>query len=542
MSEAQMRNSTFVELSSDAIPGGGPFVIHGLALGEDDITEDIHGHRFKWTSGALEDAASTLVGKPIVKNHINRDIDAVIGTVTKAGYKKKEGVVFEGEVDDVELAEKISRGRFETSPRIFHEPVDEMDKEDGVFIVHHIEEFANLSIVVRGASSSQYVTDGEHSDLSLSELQAYFEYDTTSPQSSQEGPEDDVGTSGGNGSDDTGTTTELQETAPHRPSFSGTTTGDWSAPDLEDFGTDDLSVVDNHFVVSSTGFPPDNFTDLSLPVVTPDGELSLPALRNAKARASQVSGLSGEALSRAKGIINSLAEKNFDGVDFSENEKKDSVGNEETDPEESNVGDEEPSVDYDRIPVYTADDMDDWVASTDNEYRIMSAEEDIAALSARIEAAGTDPEDLALVEKEEYEQKLSELADLTDEVVGLRDYKESTDEEIEAVKDVYASVLSDNMGIEAEVLKEKFEIMELRETYESKLESEDIGEFTGSSPNPRSGDSFEDEEDDESDLSEAEQEQVELLESQLREYRKMNWDRAANRVESELAEFRPEEK
>lgn len=67
----------------------------------------------------------------------------------------------------------------------------------------------------------------------------------------------------------------------HQPEYSGTTTEDWDAPQQADFDTDDLSQIDDHFILSSSGFPPENFTDLKLPVVDPDGDLNVNALQAA---------------------------------------------------------------------------------------------------------------------------------------------------------------------------------------------------------------------------------------------------------------------
>lgn len=110
---------------------------------------------------------------------------------------------------------------------------------------------------------------------------------------------------------------ELQEAEVHSPDFSGTTESDWSKPAMEDFDTDDLSEIDDHFLVSRNGFPPENYGDLALPVVEPNGNLNLSALQNAKARAGQVQGVSDEDIDRAVSIINSLANEEFD-ADFEE--------------------------------------------------------------------------------------------------------------------------------------------------------------------------------------------------------------------------------
>lgn len=74
----------------------------------------------------------------------------------------------------------------------------------------------------------------------------------------------------------------------HEPEYSGTTTEEWDSPQEEDFETNDLSDIDNHFILSSTGFPPDNFTDLKLPVVSPDGALNENALQAAHGGAHSV--------------------------------------------------------------------------------------------------------------------------------------------------------------------------------------------------------------------------------------------------------------
>lgn len=101
----------------------------------------------------------------------------------------------------------------------------------------------------------------------------------------------------------------------HEPDFSDAQDKEWNAPNLEDFDTDDLSEVDDHFVGSTTSFPPETYGELTLPVVEPDGTLNLNALQNAKARLGQVQGLSSDEKDRAETIINRLANEEFD-ADF----------------------------------------------------------------------------------------------------------------------------------------------------------------------------------------------------------------------------------
>lgn len=85
----------------------------------------------------------------------------------------------------------------------------------------------------------------------------------------------------------------------HEPDCSGTIDADWEVPRSNDLDiserssddtrksqsgsrdADDLSEVDDHFVLSGSGFPPENFTDLQASVVDPDGTLDLNALQTA---------------------------------------------------------------------------------------------------------------------------------------------------------------------------------------------------------------------------------------------------------------------
>ncbi|MFC7239253.1 hypothetical protein ACFQS4_13625 [Saliphagus sp. GCM10025317] len=107
----------------------------------------------------------------------------------------------------------------------------------------------------------------------------------------------------------------------HEPDFSGTTTENWDDPQLEDFDTDDLDEVADHFILSSSGFPPENFTDLKLPVVGPDGNLNKNAFATAKSGGrgvGAVEDLNDEAADEITDLIDDLANEHFDDADFGE--------------------------------------------------------------------------------------------------------------------------------------------------------------------------------------------------------------------------------
>ncbi len=107
----------------------------------------------------------------------------------------------------------------------------------------------------------------------------------------------------------------------HEPEFSGTTTEEWSEPQLEDFDTDDPGEVADHFVLSASGFPPETFGDLKLPVVEPSGELNRNALQTAKSGGrgvGAVEDLDEGTTSDVEDLIDRLANEHFEEADFGE--------------------------------------------------------------------------------------------------------------------------------------------------------------------------------------------------------------------------------
>ncbi|WP_254532031.1 hypothetical protein [Natrinema gelatinilyticum] len=113
----------------------------------------------------------------------------------------------------------------------------------------------------------------------------------------------------------------MTDYAVHEPKFSDTTTAEWDEPELEDFDTDDLDEVGEHFICSSSGFPPENFTDLKLPVVDPDENLNKNALQTAKSGGHGVGAiddLDDDKRDRIEGMIDDLANENFEDADFGE--------------------------------------------------------------------------------------------------------------------------------------------------------------------------------------------------------------------------------
>jgi len=158
---------------SSELADGPPYTVHGVALGNDDVTKGKSGIKKKWPAEELEKSAETLQGTNLVIDHEN-SVHGVVGRVTKAGYKEDTGVVYEAELYDEDLAEKIQKGLLEVSVRGLHKDVDDLESEVGsdALVVEDIE-FKNLSVVPSGAAPSNTLEMGEHAELSAAELSAF---------------------------------------------------------------------------------------------------------------------------------------------------------------------------------------------------------------------------------------------------------------------------------------------------------------------------------------------------------------------------------
>lgn len=188
---------------SDSNADNDVYVIHGVALGSDDVTVGhLSRQKKKWPDEELKKSAKTLEGKDLVKDH-NNGTDGKVGTVTKAKYKDGVGVVYEAEIAGhyEELAEDIKAGLLEVSPRAYHRDTEELevDDETGAYIVEDIL-FDNLSIVTTGASPSNTLNYGEAEDLSGS-LTIETVNQGSSRMSKAELEETFEGEGGSNGSD-----------------------------------------------------------------------------------------------------------------------------------------------------------------------------------------------------------------------------------------------------------------------------------------------------------------------------------------------------
>jgi len=146
-----------------------PFVVSGVALGEGDTTIGGSGKQTYWPKDVLKEAAEGLQGQPLATdmNHTADDpkqqtpVDAVVGEVTWSGYAPGIGVVYEAELDDESLAEKVANGRLEVSPLVARdlEPREEGNAEYEATEIHR---WRDLALVVNGAAPSNEITVGDN--------------------------------------------------------------------------------------------------------------------------------------------------------------------------------------------------------------------------------------------------------------------------------------------------------------------------------------------------------------------------------------------
>lgn len=164
--ELESVQSGFAALAADPDDEDGPYRVHGVAIGEDDITEGASGTRTYWPRETLEAATEGLAGKKIVDDSEHDDLEAtqppvsaILGEVTQATYKPDVGVVFEGEIDDPDIAALVENGRVDVSPALFRS-LGEFDDEREAHPAREIHKWRDLSVVAEGAAPSNTIQPG----------------------------------------------------------------------------------------------------------------------------------------------------------------------------------------------------------------------------------------------------------------------------------------------------------------------------------------------------------------------------------------------
>lgn len=156
---AELRESPSTDVGEDRTE---PFTIHGVALGVGDVTLGQSETRKRWPADELREAAHTLTGQPLVRDHRNTT-EGKIGEVTHAEFVDELGIIYEAEIAPhyEQLAKDIRAGLMEVSVRAYHAPEEELESESdgGPLVVEDIY-FDNLSVVNDGASPSNTARSG----------------------------------------------------------------------------------------------------------------------------------------------------------------------------------------------------------------------------------------------------------------------------------------------------------------------------------------------------------------------------------------------
>lgn len=149
-----------------ANPDDGPLKVRGVALSENDVTYGESGTRKFWSRDVIEPAVEGLVGTKIVDDRQHEipddgdisdlpkqpSLDSIVGEITDAKYEPGLGAVYEGEIDDPNVAALVQNGRVDVSPFIFHGMGD--PDENDVAPVKSIQHWRDLAVVSEGAGSN----------------------------------------------------------------------------------------------------------------------------------------------------------------------------------------------------------------------------------------------------------------------------------------------------------------------------------------------------------------------------------------------------
>lgn len=139
--------------TSEDIPLQEPYTVSGVALPVNTVVEGGQNTRHYYPEEVLREAADMLEGVDIVKNFHDLEgqapADDVIGRVTDVAYREGWGLVYEGEITDREIKEKIGHGYLEVSPSLGRALGDHNESLDARE-VKEIAGFRDLAVVANG--------------------------------------------------------------------------------------------------------------------------------------------------------------------------------------------------------------------------------------------------------------------------------------------------------------------------------------------------------------------------------------------------------
>lgn len=150
-----------------------PLKVRGVALGENDRTYGNEKISIRWPKEVLEESAASLEGTKIVDptEHwapeggeygddypVDPPEETWVGEISDSGYEIGLGVVYEGEITDPDMADRVRDGDVEPSPTVFHDKVEISEDE---FVSANINKWRDLAMVGRGASEGASIEPEE---------------------------------------------------------------------------------------------------------------------------------------------------------------------------------------------------------------------------------------------------------------------------------------------------------------------------------------------------------------------------------------------
>jgi hypothetical protein len=265
----------------DDIRESSPVAISGVALPEDTALEGGQGVRHFYSPAMAERAAETLQEQlddaeqtvHIVKNFHELEgqaaADDIIGEVTGVAYSPGVGVVFEGEITDVDTAEKIAHGYLDVSPTVARALGEQVDDQLEARPVTDVAGFRDVAIVGTGQPGAGVDVGSNPAIEALARAPALDTYSVS------------------------------------EPTFDGWSDAAWDAPTLSETFDGDLDAARNSATwVEGNG---ETFGDLSLFIVDGDGAVNVNALDSAWRLAPQTDGPDASDVDRLRRLYEGLA-------------------------------------------------------------------------------------------------------------------------------------------------------------------------------------------------------------------------------------------
>lgn len=169
--------------ATDTIQENDPVEVHGVALPVNTVVQGGQDERYFFPPGVLQEAADMLEGANIVKNFHELDgqapADDVIGEVTTAGFSEGIGLVYEGEILDQDIAQRVAQGYLDVSPSVAR-ALGAFDEQRDARRVDAVAGFRDLAVVQQGQPGAE-IDIGPNpavAALSLDALSRQFETDT----------------------------------------------------------------------------------------------------------------------------------------------------------------------------------------------------------------------------------------------------------------------------------------------------------------------------------------------------------------------------